>query len=72
VTFTDFILQDPGDTEEWLEEAYSRFSPEDLNFLATMAWNISHMENFIFSSEFRSKDFFEFMEKENHYLSSIH
>jgi|TARA_R100000935_G_C2788654_1_gene144974 hypothetical protein len=70
--YKSFILKDPEDTKVWLEEAYLRLSGEDLNFLATMAWNLSHMEEFIFSSETRSEDFFDHMKAEAQYQKRLH
>jgi|TARA_B110000914_G_C15380916_1_gene407713 hypothetical protein len=60
------------ETQRWLNKASERFSKDDLNFLQTMAWNISNMENFIFSKEDISDEFFSYMRAEGHYQKHLH
>mgnify|MGYP003624683842 FL=1 len=72
IKYNSFVLKDPEETLLWLQEAFERFSEEDLNFLATMAWNNNHMEDFIFSNSSRSTEFFSYMRKEGNYQDKLH
>jgi len=72
IKYNNFTLKDSEETQLWLQEAYERFSTNDLNFLATMAWNINHMEDFIFSNDQRSNEFFSYMRTGSQYQRNLH
>jgi hypothetical protein len=67
-----FILKNPEDCEEWLQNAPHKFSSRDLNYIATLAWNLSHLEDFVFGDENRSKEFFKYMQETDRYGSELH
>jgi len=67
-----FILKNPEDCEEWLKLAPQKFNSRDLNYIATLAWNLSHLEDFVFADETRSKEFFKYMEESDRYGSELH
>ena len=67
-----FILKNPEDCEEWLKRAPNKFNSGDLNYIATLAWNLSHLEDFVFGNETRSKEFFKYMEESDRYGSELH
>ena len=57
-----FILKSPEDTQEWLIEAAERLSMDDMNYIASMAWMISNMEDFIFNDDQITSDFMDHMQ----------
>ena len=67
-----FILKNPEDCEEWLKRAPHKFNSGDLNYIATLAGNLSHLEDFVFGDETRSKEFFKYMEESDRYGSELH
>lgn len=57
-----FVLKSPEDTQEWLIEAAERLSMDDMNYIASMAWMISNMEDFIFNDDQITSDFMDHMQ----------
>lgn len=57
-----FVLKSPEDTQEWLIEAAERLSMDDMNYIASMAWMISNMEDFIFNDDKITSDFMDHMQ----------
>ena len=57
-----FVLKSPEDTQEWLLEASERLSADDMNYIASMAWMISNMEDFIFNDDQITSDFMDHMQ----------
>lgn len=57
-----FVLKSPEDTQEWLIEASERLSMDDMNYIASMAWMISNMEDFIFNDDQITSDFMDHMQ----------
>ena len=56
-----FVLKSPEDTQEWILEAAERLSAEDMNYIASMAWMIGNMEDFIFNDDQITSDFMNHM-----------
>lgn len=56
-----FFLKSPEDTQEWILEAAERLSAEDMNYIASMAWMIGNMEDFIFNDDQITSDFMNHM-----------
>lgn len=57
-----FVLKSPEDTQEWLIEAAERLSDDDMNYIASMAWMIGNMEDFIFNDDQITSDFMDHMQ----------
>lgn len=57
-----FVLKTPEDMQEWLIEAAERLSMDDMNYIASMAWMISNMEDFIFNDDQITSDFMDHMQ----------
>lgn len=57
-----FVLKSPEDTQEWLMEAAERLSDDDMNYIASMAWMIGNMEDFIFNDDQITSDFMDHMQ----------
>jgi len=56
-----FFFKSTEDTQEWILEAAERLSAEDMNYIASMAWMISNMEDFIFNDDKITSDFMNHM-----------
>ena len=56
-----FVLKSQEDTQEWILEAAERLSAEDMNYIASMAWMIGNMEDFIFNDDQITSDFMNHM-----------
>ena len=55
----DFEIKSNQQIQDWLEEAEERISEDDFNFIATMAFNLANMDEFIFGNDDVSDKFFQ-------------
>ena len=55
----DFEIKSNQQIQDWLEEAEQRVSEDDFNFIATMAFNLANMDEFIFGNDDVSDKFFQ-------------
>ena len=55
----DFEIKSNQQIQDWLEEAEQRVSEDDFNFIATMAFNLANMDEFIFGNDDVSHKFFQ-------------
>jgi len=54
-----FEIKSNEDLEDWLELAEERMSEDDFNYIATMAFNLANMDEFIFGNDDVSDKFFQ-------------
>lgn len=47
----DFEIKSNEDLDDWLEQAEERMSADDFNYIATLAFNLANMDEFIFSND---------------------
>jgi len=47
----EFDIKSQEQIEEWLEEVEGRMSENDLNHIATIAFNLANMDEFIFGND---------------------
>jgi hypothetical protein len=52
-----FEIKSNEDLEDWLELAEERMSEDDFNYIATMAFNLANMDEFIFGNDELSDKF---------------
>ena len=55
----DFDIKSNQQIEDWLEKAEEKMSEDDFNYIATMAFNLANMDEFIFGSDEVSDKFFK-------------
>ena len=55
----DFEIKSNEDLEDWLELVEERMSEDDFNYIATMAFNLANMDEFIFGNDDVSDKFFQ-------------
>ena len=55
----DFEIKSNQQIQDWLEEAEQRVSEDDFNHIATMAFNLANMDEFIFGNDEVSDKFFQ-------------
>lgn len=53
----DFEIKSNEDLDDWLEQAEERMSEDDFNYIATLAFNLANMDEFIFGSDELSDKF---------------
>ncbi len=67
-----FTMQNPEDTDKWLETLDQKMKGTDFNHVASMALSLRYMEDFIFNDKIRSKDFFAYMKEIKAYQPDMH
>ena len=67
----DFEIKSNEDLDDWLEQVEERMSEDDLNYIATLVFNLSSMDEFIFGSDEVSDKFFKHQAK-NYYGDELH
>jgi hypothetical protein len=55
-----FEIKSNEDLEDWLELAEERMSEDDFNYIATMAFNLANMDEFIFGNDELSDKFLHY------------
>ena len=67
----DFDIKRNQQIEDWLEKAEEKMSEDDFNYIATMAFNLANMDEFIFGSDEVSDKFFKHQAR-NYYGGLLH
>jgi hypothetical protein len=67
----DFEIKSNQQIQDWLEEAEQRVSDDDFNYIATMAFNLANMDEFIFGNDEVSDKFFQHQAR-NQYGGLLH
>jgi|TARA_R110000822_G_scaffold1062_1_gene4748 hypothetical protein len=67
----DFDIKSNQQIEDWLEKAEEKMSEDDFNYIATMAFNLANMDEFIFGSDEVSDKFFKHQAR-NYYGGLLH
>lgn len=66
-----FEIKSNEDLEDWLELVEERMSEDDFNYIATMAFNLANMDEFIFGNDDVSHKFFQHQAR-NQYGGLLH
>lgn len=53
----DFEIKSNEDLDDWLEQAEERMSEDDFNYIATLAFNLANMDEFVFGNDEVSDQF---------------
>ena len=67
-----FVSKSQEEIDDWIESAEKNLSENDFSYIATLAWNLSNLEEFVFSTDEISNKFFDYMKETKTYHSVLH
>jgi len=65
----DFEIKSTAEIEKWLEKAKERMPENDFNHVATLAFNLANMDEFIFGNDEVSDKFMHYQAQ--HYYGGV-